>query len=354
MTFLLPEHAWAGYTQGGKNWGNSMAWRTACKFGLIAVVPLFGPPALAGVKEGVDAWQAGNYTKAIQEWRSPADKGDADAQFNLGQAYKLGRGVKQDMAAAQSWYLKAAQQGHEQAQANLGLILFQNGDRQGAIPWIRKAAERGEPRAQYVLATAMFNGDLVSRDWPRAYALMSRAAAAGLPQAGTSLLQMEQYLSPADKQAGQALAREIEKGASALEAPTHEAKTNTTPPRPAAKPAKPDQMAVRPVALPESRPQPAPAPVPTPSPVAAAPAPSAQTAGGGWKVQLGAFSSAGSAQQAWAKASSNNALRGASPIYTQAGNLTRLQAGPFPGRQQANDACAALKDSGLGCFPVAP
>ena len=37
-------------------------------------------------------------------WRPLADRGDADAQFNLGQAYLLGRGVPQNMTLAEQWY----------------------------------------------------------------------------------------------------------------------------------------------------------------------------------------------------------------------------------------------------------
>ena len=54
---------------------------------------------------------------AVRHWRPLADRGDADAQFNLGQAYKLGRGVPRNMTSP-SWYENAARQGHEQAQAN--------------------------------------------------------------------------------------------------------------------------------------------------------------------------------------------------------------------------------------------
>src|SRR3954467_12127042 len=81
-------------------------------------------PAFADVKAGVDAWSRGDYRKAIDEWRPAAIKGDADAQFNLGQAYKLGRGVPADLPMAESWYRKAALQGHLQAEDNYGLILF--------------------------------------------------------------------------------------------------------------------------------------------------------------------------------------------------------------------------------------
>src|SRR3546814_13765092 len=80
------------------------------------------------------------------------------------------------------------------------------------MSWIRKAADRGDPRAQYVLGTALFNGDLAAKDWPHAYALMTRAAAAGLPPAADSLAQMDKYLPATARQKGVALARPLEKG----------------------------------------------------------------------------------------------------------------------------------------------
>ena len=100
--------------------------------------PLFSAVAAqADVKTGVDAWQRGDFGAAVSVWRPLADQGDPDAQYNLGQAYKMGRGVPADLSIAQTWYEKAAQQGHPQAAANLGLILFQNGEKQRAIPWLK-------------------------------------------------------------------------------------------------------------------------------------------------------------------------------------------------------------------------
>ena len=81
----------------------------------------------SNVRAGVEAWQAGNYDEAIRSWRPLADRGDADAQYNLAQAYFLGRGVPQNMTFAEQWYARAARQGHEEAEANYGLLLFQNG-----------------------------------------------------------------------------------------------------------------------------------------------------------------------------------------------------------------------------------
>ena len=299
-----------------------------------ATIALSAAPALADVKAGVDAWARGDFAAAVREWRPAANKGDPDAQFNMGQAYKLGRGVPADMRIAQSWYQKAAAQGHHQAQAFLGLILFESGQRAAAMPWLKRAAERDDPRAQYVLGTAMFNGDLVARDWPRAYALMTRAAAQGLPQAASSLAQMDQYIPLAQRQKGIALAQQIARGA----APAPMA---IKPPRIAgALPAPPAQPQRQTVA--SARPAPA-----APAPVVAA--------GRAWRAQLGAYGSPAAAQAQWASLSRKiAALGGLQPSYEQAGTFTRLRAGPLANKAAADRVCAAAKAAGQPCFPVAP
>jgi TPR repeat protein len=295
-----------------------------------AALLLCGGAALADVKRGVDLWQAGNFAGAVKEWRTLADKGDADAQFNLGQAYKLGRGVPADLGSAQSWYEKAAAKGHEQAQVNLGLILFQRGDRAKAMPWIRKAADGGDPRAQYVLGTALFNGDLVPKDWPRAYAFMQLAAAQGLPPAVTNLQQMDQHIPLAERQKGLALARQIEKAA-------------------------PGKKAAAPAVAVARSPAPGPVVIKTVRPPVSAPAAPRPAAGGGWRVQLGAFSNTANAQKAWAGLrAKGGGLAGLQPVFVPAGAVTRLQAGPLPSRAAADRACATAKAAGAACFPVAP
>src|ERR1700761_9563403 len=122
---------------------------------MMAAAAVVTPATPATVKDGVDAWQQGNYDRAVTIWRPLAAQGDADAAFNLAQAYKLGRGVPTDLAQAKIWYGKAAEAGHWRAAANYGLVLFQDGDRKGAMPWIERASDDGDPRAQYVFGTAL-------------------------------------------------------------------------------------------------------------------------------------------------------------------------------------------------------
>lgn len=296
------------------------------------------PPA-PNVEAGFRAWQAGNYDEAVRNWRALAEAGDADAQFNLGHAYRLGRGVPQDMSQAEQYYARAARAGHLEAQAMYGVMLFQDGRRTEAMPFIQRGAEAGDPRAQYVYGTALFNGDLAPRDWPRAWAMMSRASAQGLAPATTRLAEMQQHLSTDDRTRGDQLAAEMARATTTAQpAPTQVAAAQ--PPRTAAP--TPAPPAPRPAA-----------PVPAPAAARLAPRPTAPTSlaasGGRWRVQLGAFSSEANARGAWSAISGR--LPGLQPYYVRAGNVFRLQAGPLASRDAAARACAAARQA---CFPVAP
>ena len=59
---------------------------------------VFTPVAAQDLQKGYDAFEAGDYATALQEWRPLAEQGDADAQYFLGVMYKNGQGVPQDYA----------------------------------------------------------------------------------------------------------------------------------------------------------------------------------------------------------------------------------------------------------------
>ncbi len=64
-------------------------------------------PVLAGPYEDADAaYYKGDYTTALRLYRPLADKGNVDAQHNLGFMYENGRGVPQDYVQAVAWYRK--------------------------------------------------------------------------------------------------------------------------------------------------------------------------------------------------------------------------------------------------------
>lgn len=352
---------------------------------------LVATPALADVKAGVDAWSRGEHGLAVKEWLGPAAKGDADAQFNMGQAFKLGKGVPQDMKRAEAWFRKAAEHGHIKAADTLGLLLFQDGRKAEAVPFLQASVDRGDPRAQYIMGIAHFNGDIVGKDWVRAYALMSRASAAGLEQATRGLATMDAAVPLEQRQLGISLAGELEQKVqanrsqqfaaadlgvrTAATAPLRITQVGTALERTELPPSATPAQAAAPgpvtagadfanpvVMAPPKRiaamPKPAKViePAATAKPVVKAqpspkPAPAAK---GNWRVQLGAFGVKGNADGLWAKVRNRPELAGHGRIDLASGGVTRLLAGGFGGQAEANKACAALKSGGFTCLVIKP
>ncbi len=371
-------------------------------------------PALADVKAGVDAWSRGDYAAAVREWREPAAQGNPDAQFNMAQAYRLGRGVERDPSQAEIFYAKAAAQGHIKAADNYGLMLFQAGRREEAMPYVVAASDRGDPRAQYLIGIAHFNGDLVEKDWVRAYALLTLANSAGLPQASPAIQQMDGYIPLEQRQEAQALAQQLKRESDAVRAqqlaaadlalggdpgpasaprvpqaqppvavvpaqsrvPTPIASASVPPSVAAAQaaiveasrvtgttsPAQAGADYARPAAVatatPQPKPQPKPKPEPEPEPVrtaVATPPPATSpspspSSDGPWRVQLGAFSVAGNADRLWRDVAGLAPLSGKEKLLVRAGKLTKLQAGGFATRAAAQAACGKLKAAGRACL----
>lgn len=321
--------------------------------GLVIAAPL--PAQDAGsVKAGIDAWGRGDFDSAVEIWTPLAANGDADARFNLGQAYRLGRGVERDLARARTFFEAAAGDGHLEAQAVLGLMLFNDGQRADGLGWLKRAADRGEARALLVYGTALYNGDEVARDPVRAYAFVSRAAAQGLAPAKTTLAEMDRLLPVETRQQGVALAQTlVAQSRSREQVAAADRRAVATPtPAPRATPPKPTP-APTPAPAPK-RETPPPAPKPAPKPTPAPTAVTTSTAASGWRVQLGAFSKASSADALYARVKGIGALSGTRKMLEDAGKVTRLQVGPFANRAAANRACEAIKASGNACFVVAP
>lgn len=279
------------------------------------------PATAQSVREGIEAWQKGDTSGAVAIWRPLAEKGDADAAFNLGQAYRLGKGVPIDLAKAQDWLDRAARQGHVDAQATLGLLLFQNGNRVTAMRWLNAAAEAGEARALLMVGTALYNGDGVAEDHVKAYAYISRAAAQGLAPAKATLADLDSIMPLEQRKKGVALAQQMagaRKQAVAAAKPPKAAAAKPAQAKPAA--TKPDTPAKTPI-----------------------------TATGNWRIQLGAFGQRKSAEALFAKLSGK--LSGRQAYYVPVGSVVRLQAGPFASRAEASASCARLAPQ--PCFAVA-
>lgn len=272
----------------------------------------------------------------LRDLRQRAANGDADALFRLGDAYREGRGVSVDLAMAEDFYHRAANAGHVLAGDEYGLMLFRTGRPHDAMPWVIKAAERGDARAQYVYGTALFNGDYVARDWVKAFAMMTRAAAGGIDAANNSLAQMNRYIPADQRRAGAELAR----SEPAPPAPPPPAKLAGTP-------AKPVRLA--------SRTLPMPTPIAADATAAAIAPKPAVAPGGKWQIQLGAFGDEAKARALWNQVAAKlPVFAGLQPRFVPAGALTRLRAGPLPDRAAAERLCAAAQARAQACFPVAP
>lgn len=288
--------------------------------------------ASATVRAGVVAWQDGDPGKATAIWRPLAENGDADAAFNLGQAYRLGRGVPADSSSAKRWFERAAKSGHLDAQVSLGLLLFDTGDRSAALTWLGRAAERGDPRAMLVTGTALFNGDGMKSDPVRGYAYVSRAAAQGLAPAKATLADMDRVIPRAQRQQGVSLALKMAGGSAA---------------KPATKGSMPKiARATVPEKAPAARTATPPSPRIRVANAVTAP-PLSTTGSGGWRIQLGAFGSRGAAQALYARL--DQRLGSVQAYYIPVGGMTRLQVGPFD-KAEATAACARLAPQ--PCFVV--
>lgn len=131
----------------------------------------------------------------LSDLRDEAKSGDAIAQYNLGVFYDnkegKGRGKARDSQQAMSWYTKAAEQGHANAQFNLGrMYVTGKGVTQDAelgVSWQLKAAEQGLASAQFVIGKRYFSGAGLAQDYQLALEMFSGAANQGFVSAQNQL-----------------------------------------------------------------------------------------------------------------------------------------------------------------------
>ncbi len=90
----------------------------------------------------------GTKGKTVEDIRSLAEQGNADAQWDLASLYHSGNGVPQDDVLAVQWFLRAAEQGHVGAQASLG-----------AYYWAGRGAPEDLSKAYFWSLIALAQGD---------------------------------------------------------------------------------------------------------------------------------------------------------------------------------------------------
>ncbi|MBI3877079.1 MAG: sel1 repeat family protein [Verrucomicrobia bacterium] len=168
-------------------------------------------PAQYSVGESFRSGQvvAINYVEMVKWYRKAAEQNYAPAQHRLGWAYDSGTGVEQDRAAGFELYLKAAEQNHIPAQNMVGYRLEHGSgvaQNEGeAVQWYRKAAEQDYFDCQCKLARCYENGIGVRPDLVEAYAWYSLAAEKDKGMAKVRDSFVKTFLSP--KQLAEGLKR---------------------------------------------------------------------------------------------------------------------------------------------------
>jgi S1-C subfamily serine protease len=116
--------------------------------------------------------------------KTKAEKGNAEAQFQLGSKYYTGwEEVAKDEKLAEFWYTKAAEQGHADAQTELAYMYLKgigvSEDYKQALAWYSRAAEQGDMDGQFWLGHMYAEGIGVVQNNKLAYVWFSLSATSG-------------------------------------------------------------------------------------------------------------------------------------------------------------------------------
>ena len=275
---------------------------------------------------------------AIMAAQTAAPASGAEATFKQAESLQ-----SKEPLRARTLYETAARQGYPPAQSALGILLFKEGNRTGALRWLKMAADSGEPRALLIYGTAQFNGDGVPPNRIQGYAMVRRAAAAGLRDAVATQSEMELVMPKSERDAAIKLAAGPEAAKPAAAAPTA-----TTPPRTASRSA--SRRSTQSAARTSRTTTPAPARSRVASTATARPtAPAPRAASGSWRIQLGAFRQPGAGQALFARLAPR--LPGKQASFVPLGSLTRVLVGPYASLADATAACRSLGRQ-QACMPI--
>ncbi len=114
--------------------------------------------------DGIAYYKLGEYTKAFGVVKRFAERGDTDAQFLLSHMYQVGKGIDPDEVISGKWLLKAADEGHREAQYVIGQYYYQGirgfeKNREEAVFWFEKAANQQHVQAQLMMGYCYFMGE---------------------------------------------------------------------------------------------------------------------------------------------------------------------------------------------------
>ena len=148
-------------------------------------------PAMADDLAGMKAFKSGDYKAAYNEWKPLADKGDANAQCNLGIMFRNGLGVDKDAAEAFHLFQASADKGNAQAQYQLAQMYAKGWgvpqNYSSALLWTQKSAAAGDPDGENRMGWLYDEGYGVQKDAKQAAYFYRLAAEKGNADAQFSL-----------------------------------------------------------------------------------------------------------------------------------------------------------------------
>lgn len=158
------------------------------------------PVSAQTLDDALRAVNEGRYAQALQQLTPLANANNAYAQLRLGMLYYYGQGTKEDEQMAIHWWTKAAAQGNAEAMfqiANAYLFGTQaarsviDPDREAAV-WYFQAASAGHAEAQYHLGLLFLAGKGVIDSHDEAARWFRKAADQGHAEAKKALGNIEE------------------------------------------------------------------------------------------------------------------------------------------------------------------
>ena len=119
--------------------------------------------------------------EAVSRYEKAAAQDNSYADCWLGKLYFEGKAVSKDVPGAVDHLTASAEQGNQFAQYALGRLLETQKRTEEAVAWYEKAAAQGNPAAAYRLGKLYLQGELVSKDVPKALEYLTVSARQGSP-----------------------------------------------------------------------------------------------------------------------------------------------------------------------------
>lgn len=128
-----------------------------------------------------------------------AEKGNADAQYDIGEMYEKGSGVATDAKKAFSWFEKSSNQGHVKAQFKVAYMYYKGVGVESNVTKAHKIMEHpaneGNVRAQFYLGQMYEKGDGVKSDLDEAFTWYSRSSLGGYKPADEALSELKKSMA---------------------------------------------------------------------------------------------------------------------------------------------------------------